>query len=123
MVTNDVNSFIEHYGVMGMHWGVRNDEVNKSKKSKLTVNFDIREIAERQGRKKLEKRYRELNSRDTNRGERFIRDNIGNIVLGTVGVVVAGTAGHYVLDTLDRKLPRSPFAYMMGLILGPIFKR
>lgn len=105
---------IEHYGVAGMHWGVRKDEGEYSPGAKYKIKpktgahkisskqrtryktppskLTNEELISRIKRMESEKRYNDLNSRDIGRGEAISRDileNIGKTAIGVVGTAAA----------------------------------
>jgi hypothetical protein len=85
--------FVMHYGVKGMHWGVRrsrprpgaNSERTRFKEGPRHLTED--ELNARIQRMQIEKTYNSLNSRTVSVGERLaseITQNVGRAVITTV---------------------------------------
>lgn len=89
------NNYLQHYGILGMRWGIRKSKPatlgkrNKLKKDKENVNNAVaqkkrtvkdlsdNELRERINRLELEKRYRDLSSSNTknnDKGKAFVMD-------------------------------------------------
>ena len=80
MSQSSVDEFIEHYGVKGMHWGVRNPRNRvKTGKTKTTYTkpghkLSDEQLSKRIKRMEMEKRYKDLNQPDIHKGRKFATD-------------------------------------------------
>lgn len=91
------DDFLEHFGVKGMKWGVRNKRDDGRTHYKTDPkNLTSDELQRRIKRMETEKRYKDLNARDISSGEKFavqLFDRAGKQPLLTV----AGAASLYAI--------------------------
>jgi hypothetical protein len=98
-MADNVETFLAHYGVEGMRWGVRKPDSSKPRKSKYTK----KELAERKRRKQAQQRRRVISDQELDRlvkrleTEKKLKDltdkdlNPGRTVVATL-LTTAGTA-------------------------------
>ena len=75
--------FMEHYGVKGMHWGIRNDKENISA-------ISDEELRARVNRIRLETEYsRAKKSASSSAGLSFVKNNLGDMakIVGSVATL------------------------------------
>lgn len=80
--------FLEHYGVKGMHWGIRRDRDNLS-------GLSDQELRQKVDRMRLETQYNDIKrSASRNSGLNFVKNHLGTVaaVVGSV-VTLASAAG------------------------------
>lgn len=86
MNQDEVLDFIEHHGVKGMHWGVRNDKVRKTssdhKKTAPFRNRPVHELSNKQikalnERLNLEQNHRRLNPSTVQKGHLAVKGMLG----------------------------------------------
>lgn len=95
---NDVNDFLEHYGILGMRWGRRKGRTTMpgrpSRKEKMEVSEDHKqkmrlrkkklnqmsntELKTLNERLQLERQYKELSKQDISSGRKFTNDILTN---------------------------------------------
>jgi hypothetical protein len=90
--------FLEHYGVKGMHWGIRKD-VSGPDISGLS-NDELKKVVERM---RLERQYSELaqNPR-TSAGVKFIAKHADRIVGTVLGAVTSTVVGIAINRTFNK---------------------
>jgi hypothetical protein len=97
---DNVDEFLEHFGVKGMHWGVRKGESSRAPSSEdHTESVGLRKKAKAGGgihvlsndelqtvnnRLNLERSYSSLveNKKQSAAGEKFVKSNLGRVKLG-----------------------------------------
>lgn len=83
---------LEHHGVKGMHWGVRNAKKRRTSSRRTTFTKPAHrlsddELNKRIRRLQMEKQYNDLNKPEASKGKTFVTrllDNTGNKVVGTL---------------------------------------
>lgn len=127
--------FLEHHGVKGQRWGVRNDpgskkytgSTNKAPKSKSknahkngVTKYSGKphmltdaELNARIKRLETEKKYKQLNKRDVSTGQKHVNEVLTNI--GKNSVTKIGTAGALLVARhfIKRKFPETDFKIKM----------
>jgi hypothetical protein len=97
--TEDGEDFVEHYGVKGMHWGIRRERESLSDLS----NEELRSKVERM---RLETQYRDIKkSASRNSGLNFVKNHLGTIaaVVGSVATIGAAAGkGRRWVDALQQ---------------------
>lgn len=103
----DVGNFMEHHGVRGQKWGIRNARTRSgTSKSRMKTTYhkpasklSDSEITSRIKRMELEKRYSDLNKSDKSAGKSYLNDILKNsgktaagAIVGTVTSVLVGKA-------------------------------
>jgi hypothetical protein len=96
------DSFFEHHGILGMHWGHRKaesvsvshpDHLKKEELKKKPIhtqsNIEIKQFNERM---QLEKSYHELNKRKVSAGEKWVK----NLLVGGASVTASAYLGKYM---------------------------
>lgn len=104
-VEDPLENFLQHYGVKGMHWGVRKNRGGGGVRAKVPANSSedhqqaslIRAKAKQSGgihalsnaelrslteRMNLEQQYSRLTSSDVDRGRSFVKNRISDVKLG-----------------------------------------
>ena len=79
--------FMEHYGVKGMHWGIRNDKEDLSSLSDADLRARVNRI-------KLEQEYSKIsNTSSVNKGLNFTKNHLGTFasITSSSVAVLAGT--------------------------------
>lgn len=117
----EVEEFLEHWGIRGMRWGVRNKSkiagsgrrppVDKSKKGREgRTTFDKRptrlseaELNRRIKRMEMEKRYLDLNAPIKSKGKQFSNSLMEQLGKGLATTVVMTTAGFFIGKFLKDK--------------------
>lgn len=115
--------FLQHHGVKGMKWGVRNkrpDEAarakrfgpsgtgrikGRSKKATLTgraKRLNEEDLKKAIARMELEKRYVDLSRGTSGAGKRYTRDIIENSGKTAVGAAVGGVSAHLIKKALSK---------------------
>jgi hypothetical protein len=101
IVNPDVLNFIEHHGVKGMKWGVRNARirVKKGKNGTARTRFEkspkrltTEELEKRIKRMETEKKYNQLNKRDVSPGVKFASELLANSGKAVAKTVITGAA-------------------------------
>lgn len=124
-------TFIEHYGVKGMRWGVRRtptqlaraaksyrqsskDAKAATKRTRFTSgdkdapsNLTAKELEDRIKRMETEKRYNELNAKTVSKGQQHVNEVITNVGKKTVTVAATGIAIHLVKKGVEKKFGKS----------------
>lgn len=104
-------AFIEHYGVKGMHWGVRHprNRVSRGKKSRTTYQkpahrLSDAELQKRIRRMEMEKRYKDLNTEDTKvkKGKRVAGSILSNSGKTAATTIVTGATLLAVSKALQK---------------------
>ena len=89
----DVGKFIEHHGVKGQKWGIRNRRTRSSTAKSLSDD----EITKRIKRMELEKRFTDLSKQTESAGKKYATEllqNSGKAVVGTaIGTGVSFVVG------------------------------
>lgn len=74
-----VAEFIEHHGVKGMKWGVRQKRsTNRTTYEKSPSRLTDAQLSKRINRLEKEKRYNELNARRVSKGEQIVSEILTN---------------------------------------------
>jgi len=110
-----INNLIEHHGVKGMHWGIRNprNRVTKTGSRKKTTRTHFKkspkrlttqELETRIRRMETEKRYNELNKRDVSKGSQIASEILTNSGKKVATTLVTGAALYTIKKSLAKKL-------------------
>lgn len=88
----DSETFLAHFGVKGMKWGVRKQESSSAKTRYKTPpkKLTSAQLDARIKRLEKEKRYNELNARQVSKGEKLTSDLIQ--LIGKNAAATVGTA-------------------------------
>jgi hypothetical protein len=78
-MNNLYDNFLAHYGILGMHWGVRTKSEGASGGSsrpagKRASDMTDAELKERIARISLERQYRDLTRKELSVGQKFLND-------------------------------------------------
>jgi hypothetical protein len=111
---NDTETFLEHFGVRGMHWGVRRSSggsnVPKTRAGRTTYQktphrLSDAELNKRIKRLELEKKYNDLNAAPVSAGRQYTRSLLENSGRSVASAIVGGTAAYFVQRELKRRFP------------------
>jgi hypothetical protein len=90
MNNQEIDNFLKHWGVLGMHWGHRNhtstsvvskDHTDKMElKKKRISEMSNDELVTLNKRMQLEKQYKELASNDISAGQKFVNGLLNQAV-------------------------------------------
>ena len=106
LTLSDLDGFLEHYGVKGMHWGVR-----KSGKGGRS-SVDVRKLSDNElkvlvARMQLEKQARELQSAtQTKSGKKYAASILQGAGKTAASVAVSAIVGAVVKRALDQKFDK-----------------
>ncbi len=113
MTDQEVEAFLEHYGVMGMKWGVRNEKRGRSRKERRASNraFNERNASKRIKRtpsqQKLDKRANRVSA--VVAGVMFLATSGRMMNTSTRVVLASGSAlatQKFIKDRYDNKLSK-----------------
>lgn len=105
-----VDEFLEHYGVLGMKWGVRNPEtvarykrrkMNKSAKRSKTTGMSDAELRTTLNRLNMDKQYQNLTGSYKTRGKNAVNKilaEVGKNSVRTVATIVTIKAGKHIVE-------------------------
>jgi len=94
-------SYLAHYGVKGMHWGIRKDPQQRS-----ISDMTDAELRDTVNRMRLEQQYREITeSKATKVGRKHVARYTNQAVNLVVSTVLTATIGAYVKSRFDSKNP------------------
>lgn len=101
---NKVSDFLEHHGIKGQKWGIRNSRIRgrSAKASSRTAyhkpasKLSDGEITKRIKRMELEKRYSDLNKPEKSSGKQYTHDILKNSGKAVAGTVVGTVTAHIV---------------------------
>lgn len=132
MSKNDVDSFLEHYGIIGMKWGVRRpvgpdglvgsgsgkSTKARDKQTKAERRKDVKErrllsdkaLTEKIGRLEKEKRLRELTDAEINSGKKATSDIMKQVGTRVATTVLTGAALYGIKSALTGKVDVSEIA-------------
>jgi len=110
-----VGEFLEHHGVKGMRWGVRRSRSrvtkSSSKKSGGRTTFQKSpsrltdaQLNTRIKRMELEKKYKDLNKKDTSEGKKFGADILKSSGKQVATTLIAGAALVAIGAALSKKM-------------------
>lgn len=110
------NNYLEHHGILGMHWGHRNarsssvpsaDHLKKTSLRKKKVsemsNAELRAVTERM---QLERQYKDLSKSDVSAGKKFATDILMNIGKELATNAVRGIAKNVSSSLKDKVLKK-----------------
>ena len=107
---SNIQDFIDHHGVKGMHWGVRHprSRVTKGKNTKTTYKthgskLTSDELSRRIRRMEMEKRYTDLNKPTVNKGKKFAGDVLSNTGRSIATGLLTGGALYALSKALEKK--------------------
>lgn len=104
--------FIQHYGVKGMKWGVRNKRRSSKKGGKPSGRTTYKktpnrlsddELKRRISRMELEKKYSDLNTPPKAAGKQYAKGLLENSGRTVVGTTVGAVSGFAVQSALKKK--------------------
>jgi hypothetical protein len=109
MNKNFVGNFLQHYGRLGMKWGVRNSQGSgsadhltvsglKRKKVSEMSNEELKKVA---NRLELERRYKDLNPSAVRRGGKAVNNilsNLGKVAAAAGTIASLAAAGKKIID-------------------------
>jgi len=94
-------AYLAHYGVKGMHWGIRKD-----KQQRQISDMTDQELRETVNRMRLEQQYREITeSKATKAGRKHVAKYTNQAVNMVVSTVLTATIGAYVKSRFDSGDP------------------
>lgn len=100
--------FIEHYGVKGMRWGVRNDRRGRSSGSKTqykkqATRLSDAELKRRISRMELEKKYSDLKKPAPPAGVNYVKKLLDGAGKQAIGVIIGGAVSFFVQKELKKR--------------------
>lgn len=108
---------LQHFGIKGMHWGVRKGrDSSRTRYKKAPLKLTDSELKRRIQRMESEKRYNDLNKRDVTAGEAFATNLLKTVGGGIAGTLLTGAgiyAGKKLLakklgeEAVDRMFPKA----------------
>lgn len=117
---NDTDTFLEHFGVRGMKWGVRRSEggganVPKTRAGRTTYHktphrLSDAELNKRIKRMELEKKYKDLNEAPKSAGRSYVEGLVQSTGRTVVTGAVGATVGYFVQRELKRRFPAAGVA-------------
>jgi len=118
----EVKDFLEHFGVMGMHWGIRNKSLpsisttsspaGRGRYTKSAKSLSDDELKRRINRLDMEKRYKSLNRSVVSKGSGFASSFLVQNGKNIAGRVVSGISVFLIKIQLEKK-----FAGLKGINL------
>lgn len=117
----DVEDFIQHVGVKGMHWGqrkgvtrreqaVRNARLNAQSRRRQLSDKDLRAFVERLS---TEKKFKDLVNEDLKPGQTAAKRILGEAGHKVAKVLLAGAALYTVKALLEKKFdPKEAAKYL-----------
>jgi len=110
---NDLVSFLEHHGVKGQKWGVRNSRRNPGTKGPILPSgrrarkFDTNQLNNKELKKvidrmNMEKQYAELNAKTKTEGRVFTKQLFTGIVTAGVSAAGAALAKHFINQMMNK---------------------
>jgi hypothetical protein len=121
MIDQEVNEFLEHYGVLGMKWGVRNDKQSKANSSDRTKRKNRRKL-NRQKYKKQRQEQRQEQKKNRTTSEKVLR-TLNKVKIGTgLGLMAYGSVDTYfkMNPAAQRRAERG--ARAAGQMLGRTYR-
>lgn len=107
-----VEEFLDHHGVKGMHWGIRNrskrNKPNQGRTGLTTFSkhphrlSDV-ELSKRIKRLELEKKYKDLNSPVKSKGKAYVHSLLESSGRTVAGAAVGGAAGFFIQKALKER--------------------
>lgn len=99
MFDEDVEDFLEHFGVRGMRWGQRKTPSNTTF-DRQTRGLSDKELNRRIERMELERHYSSLNGPQRTAGQEYVRNLLGSsgsaIITAGLGAVATHFVGRYL---------------------------
>lgn len=87
------NNELYHYGVKGMRWGVRKKRESSSERSarieRELSNMTDEELRNRNNRLNMERQYRIYNTPQQSKGQKLVKEVVGNPAKQVAAVLVA----------------------------------
>lgn len=110
--------FLEHYGVKGMHWGVRRNAPKKeikiaNKRQKMSDNrrlLDAKDLDAMVARLEKEKKLKDLVEQDLTPGKKAAKAVMSDVGQKVARTVIAGAAIYGVKAALEKKFSASEAA-------------
>lgn len=102
ILDDDINDFLEHFGVRGMKWGQRKAPRN-TVYGKQTRGLSEKELNRRIDRMELERHYRELNTPQRSAGRDYTNSLIAASGTAIVTAGLGAVAGFFVQRALGRR--------------------
>lgn len=112
MRTKIGKDFVEHFGVKGQKWGVRNARTSSSgtartKFSKAPNKLSSAELTKRIKRMETEKKYNQLNRKDVSDGKKFVTDVMTSVGRKVATTVLTGASLLAIKAALSSKFGES----------------
>lgn len=107
----NVDDFLEHYGVKGMHWGVRKGATKKeikiaNKRQKMADNrrlLDSKDLEAMINRLEKEKKLKDLVEQDLTPGKKAIKTIMSESGQKVARTVIAGAAIYGIKAAISKK--------------------
>lgn len=110
-------AYLAHYGVKGMHWGIRKDPQQRQ----ISDMTDM-ELRDTVNRMRLEQQYREITeSKATKVGRKHVTKYTNQAVNLVVSTVLTATIGAYIKNRFDNNNPiQLPRPHMPSAIVPQV---
>jgi hypothetical protein len=112
-MSNDIDDFLEHYGVRGQKWGVRRSESARAinsktptarAKAKRMTDEDLQKSIKRM---ELEKRYVDLNKQTSNAGKQYAKGVLDQVGKGAATIVVTTVLAATIGRAIEKRWPKN----------------